>query len=335
MIDTSNPEVELALKVVRQGASMAQRVLTGMALRNLTKSDFSPVTVADFASQAMAAHALRAAFPDTPLVGEESAKDLRTEEGAAVRALVAEFVAKVIPEATEDSVCEWIDYGNSEAKGRFWTLDPIDGTKGYLRGGQYAVAFALIDDGAVQVGALSCPNLGDNCQPDMGLGATILAKRGEGAWLSVAGEDFTRLRVSDCDDIAKARVMRSVEDSHTNAGQIDAIDKVLGVRAEPVRMDSQAKYAVLAAGGGEMLFRLLNPGREDYRECIWDQAAGAIILEEAGGTITDLKGLPLDFTRGRKLTANTGVFASNGKLHEAGLKAIAEVCSLGPKVSSS
>ena len=307
---------------------MAQRVLTAMAIRNLTKSDFSPVTVADFASQALAAHALKQAFPDVPLVGEETAADLQTEEGAEMRALVAEFVAKVIPEATEASVCEWIDYGGAEPGDTFWTLDPIDGTKGYLRGGQYAVAFALIKDGKVEIGALSCPNLGDNCQPDMGLGATIVAKRGEGAWLSVAGEDFTPLKVSECDDIAQARVMRSVEDSHTNSGQIDAIDKVLGVEAEPVRMDSQAKYAVLAAGGGEMLFRLLNPGREDYKECIWDQAAGSIILEEAGGTITDLKGQPLDFTQGRKLTANTGVFASNGKFHEEGLKAIAEVCSL-------
>lgn len=329
MIDTSLPEVELALKVVRQGASMAQRVLTGMAVGNLTKSDFSPVTVADFASQALAAHAMQSASPGVPLVGEESAKDLRTGEGAEMRALVADFVSKVVPEATEDAVCDWIDYGTAEPNGTFWTLDPIDGTKGYLRGGQYAVAYALIKDGKVELGALSCPNLGDNCQPDMGLGATILAKRGEGAWLSVAGEDFTPLKVSECDDITQARVMRSVEDSHTNAGQIDAIDKVLGVKAEPVRMDSQAKYAVLAAGGGELLFRLLNPGREDYKECIWDQAAGSIILEEAGGTITDLKGQPLDFTQGRKLTANTGVFASNGKFHEAGLKAIAEVCNFG------
>ncbi|MCF6284546.1 MAG: 3'(2'),5'-bisphosphate nucleotidase [Candidatus Hydrogenedentes bacterium] len=328
MIDTTNPEVELALKVVGQGAAMAQRVLATMAVQNLTKSDFSPVTVGDFASQALAAHALQAAFPGVPLVGEESADDLRTAEGAEMGKLVADFVSKVLPETSVDAVCDFIDYGTADPTDRFWTIDPIDGTKGYLRGGQYAVALALIEKGEVQLGVLGCPNLGDNCQPDMGLGATIIAKRGEGTWLSVAGEEFTRLKVSECEDIAQARVMRSVEDSHTNSGQIDAIDEVLGVRAEPVRMDSQAKYAVLAAGGGELLFRLLNPGRTDYKECIWDQAAGSIVLEEAGGKITDLKGQPLDFARGRKLTNNTGVFASNGKLHAAGLAAIAEVCSL-------
>lgn len=326
MLDTAHPEVATALQIVRQGASMAQRVLASMAMQNLTKSDFSPVTVADFASQALAAHTLREAGNILPLVGEENSAALRAESGAEVRKLVAEFVGKIVPGASEDDVCNWIDEGTGEPSGRYWTLDPIDGTKGYLRGGQYAVALALIEDGEIQIGALSCPNLGDNCQPDMGLGATIIAKRGEGAWLSVAGEAFTRLHVSDCADISKARVMRSMEDGHTNAGQIDAIDKVLGIQAEPVRMDSQAKYAVLAAGGGEFIFRLLHAGNENYKECIWDQAAGVIILEEAGGKITDLKGAPLDFTQGRKLEANTGVFASNGKMHDAGLKALAEVC---------
>lgn len=329
MIDTALPEVDAALKIVRQGASMAQRVLAGMAIQNLTKSDFSPVTVADFAAQALAARTLLEQFPDTPLVGEENSDVLRAAQGAEVRRVVADFVGKVVPGASEDDVCDWIDRGKGEPADRFWTLDPIDGTKGYLRGGQYAVALALVENGEVVLGALSCPNLGDNCQPDMGLGATLIAMRGQGAWLSVAGEPFTRLQVSACDDIRAARVLRSAEDGHTNAAQVEAIDRHLGIQAEPVRMDSQAKYAVLAAGGGELLFRLLNPGREDYRECIWDQAAGAIILEEAGGTITDLNGARLDFTKGRKLTANTGVFASNGRLHAAGLAAIASVRGTG------
>ena len=43
--------------------------------------------------------------------------------------------------------------------GRYWTLDPIDGTKGFLRGDQYAVALGLIDDGEVILGVLGCPNL--------------------------------------------------------------------------------------------------------------------------------------------------------------------------------
>jgi len=89
-------------------------------------------------------------------------------------------------------------------------------------------------------------------------------------------------------------------------------------------MDSQAKYAVLAAGGGEVIVRLLSPKLPDYREKIWDQAAGALVLEEAGGRITDLDGKPLEFTS-RVLVNNRGVLASNGHLHEALLKSLAAI----------
>ena len=90
-------------------------------------------------------------------------------------------------------------------------------------------------------------------------------------------------------------------------------------------MDSQAKYAVLAAGGGEVLLRLLSPSRPDYREKIWDQAAGSIVITEAGGRISDLDGQPLNFSLGRTLANNRGILATNGPLHDtllAGLKAM-------------
>ena len=88
-------------------------------------------------------------------------------------------------------------------------------------------------------------------------------------------------------------------------------------------MDSQAKYAVLAAGEGDVLLRLLSPSRPDYREKIWDQAAGSIVIEEAGGRITDLDGKPLDFSHGRTLAKNRGIVATNGHLHDAVLEGAA------------
>jgi len=90
-------------------------------------------------------------------------------------------------------------------------------------------------------------------------------------------------------------------------------------------MDSQAKYAVLAAGQGDLYFRLLSSGKSDYREKIWDQAAGSLIVEEAGGRVTDLDGKPLDFSKGRTLAANRGLVASNGHLHNAALAAIKKI----------
>jgi 3'(2'), 5'-bisphosphate nucleotidase len=90
-------------------------------------------------------------------------------------------------------------------------------------------------------------------------------------------------------------------------------------------MDSQAKYAVLAAGQGDLMLRLLSASQPNYREKIWDQAAGSRVLEEAGGQITDLDGKPLDFTTGRSLRDNRGILASNHLLHTAALSALRQI----------
>jgi len=119
--------------------------------------------------------------------------------------------------------------------------------------------------------------------------------------------------------------LRSVEKSHTNVDEIGRLAEHLGVTAPSVPLDSQAKYAVLAAGAGDVLLRLISPKAPNYKEKIWDQAAGSIVITEAGGRVTDLDGHELDFSHGRSLAANRGILATNGPLHEAvlaGLRAI-------------
>jgi 3'(2'), 5'-bisphosphate nucleotidase len=229
------------------------------------------------------------------------------------------------PAADPEAVCAWIDHGGADGGERFWTLDPIDGTKGFLRGDQYVVALALVIAGQVQIGVLGCPNLVDTRRPGAGgRGVLVFAARGQGAWstsLEALG-DYARLGVSAQTDPRQARLLRSFESGHTNISQIDIFAQQLGIQAEPVRMDSQAKYALLAAGQGEIYLRLLSPSKPDYREKIWDQAAGALILEEAGGRITDLHGRPLDFSTGRTLANNRGILGSNGPLHDPALQAL-------------
>jgi 3'(2'), 5'-bisphosphate nucleotidase len=326
MIDTSNPKVQIALRAVRQAATLMRQVQQETIGASLIKGDKSPVTVADFTSQAIIDRILSQAFPDVPLVAEETSVALRAPDRAKILDQVTSYVGKVMPEATKDSVCEWIDYGGAEPGEQFWVLDPIDGTKGFLRGDQYVVALALVEDGLPQIGVLGCPNLTDAFIPDtQGPGSIVLAVRGQGTWntsLSDENGQWKQLKVSSQSDSSQARLLRSFESGHTNVSQIDELAGWLGVQVEPVRMDSQAKYAVLAAGGGEVILRLLSPDRPDYREKIWDQAAGSIILEEAGGRLTDLSGKPLDFSQGRMLENNRGVLATNGLLHEKVLQGL-------------
>ena len=92
--------------------------------------------------------------------------------------------------------------------------------------------------------------------------------------------------------------------------------------ADPVGIDSQCKYAMVAQGDAELYLRI--PRDDVYREKIWDHAAGAILVEEAGGKVTDVFGKPLDFSRGRTLEQNRGVVASNGPNHDAVIRALAQ-----------
>ncbi len=326
-------KARFAIAAVREAAELVRRVQRELVAAAINKDDKSPVTVADFAAQAIVSKRLLETFPDMGFVGEESSAVLCTPDGEQTLAEITRFVRYVETAATSEEICRWIDRGAGDPTAEFWTLDPVDGTKGFLRGDQYAVALAFVRNGEVRVGALGCPELGTGVKPlKGGPGTVVVARRESGCFagpldnsLSNGDAGWMELRVSAQSDITAARMLRSVEKSHTDTGGIGELVASLGIQADPVPMDSQAKYAVLAAGGGEINLRLLSPSRLDYREKIWDQAAGSICVEEAGGKVTDLDGQPLDFSRGRTLAANRGVLATNGHLHQTVLKGLKQI----------
>ena len=218
MFNAYKSEAEFAIQAVEIAARLCQQIQAEMVTDALSKADRSPVTVADFASQAAVSQMFQETFPREVLVGEEDSAHLREPDTAETRSAVTSFVKSIRPEATEDLVCSWIDFGAQEPSQRFWTLDPIDGTKGFLRGDQYVVALALIEDGQVVVGALGCPNLNPDLVPDIGgSGSVVIAVRGQDAYArSMEDEAFKRLHVSQLDDPTQARILRSFESSHTD-----------------------------------------------------------------------------------------------------------------------
>jgi 3'(2'), 5'-bisphosphate nucleotidase len=119
------------------------------------------------------------------------------------------------------------------------------------------------------------------------------------------------------------RFAESVESAHSDQAGHAVLARAIGISAPPLRMDSQAKYGALARGDAALYLRLPSPDAPGYREKIWDHAAGSLIVEEAGGRVTDAEGRPLDFAGGRAMTGNRGVVASNGELHERVLAALA------------
>lgn len=309
----------MAIQAATLAAQLCQQVRQTMVPEAIQKQDKSPVTVADFGSQALICKALAEAFPADAVVAEEDAAELRKPAMAAACEQVAHHVQQLVSAATPDQVLGWIDHGNGEVAARYWTLDPIDGTKGFLRQDQYAIALALIENGDIKVGVLACPALSfDGGEP----GLLLVAVRGEGAVMApLSGGDFQPLQVAKDSDRDRIRFVESVESGHGNQSQQGAIAAAVGITEPSMRMDSQAKYAAVAAGQAALYLRLPSPKSPDYREKIWDHAAGVLIVEEAGGKVTDMHGTTLDFTQAR-LVNNRGVVVSNGTLHQPVLDAL-------------
>jgi 3'(2'), 5'-bisphosphate nucleotidase len=313
MSSAYHKELQVAVSAVQQASALCARLQSEIG-GALEKSDKSPVTVADFASQAIIARALAADFPNVPLIAEEGSSALQGGKhqglGDRVKAAVDTALATETPLET---IFSWIDHGGArDYSERFWTLDPIDGTKGFLRGGQYAIALALVVDGQPAVSVLGCPNLPH---------APLLCATAEGGAQAIAPNGpKTALRVSAAAELSECRFCESVEAAHSDQSQSRAIADALGITRDSIRMDSQAKYATLATGNAEIYLRL--PTRKGYVERIWDHAAGYGVLTAAGGRVTDIAGRELDFKCGAGLEHNSGVIASNGPHHDAIVAAV-------------
>jgi 3'(2'), 5'-bisphosphate nucleotidase len=316
------------MEAVTLASDLCRAVRSEIVVGSLAKDDKSPVTIADFGSQALVCQRLQEAFPQDVIVGEEDSADLRKpgDEHAATLDKVVQFVKRFRNDATSDSVCDWIDAGNGRVASRFWTLDPIDGTKGFLRNDQYAIALALIEGGEVKVGVLGCPALPfEMSDPTSPLGAIFVGVKGEGASLAPLGSHrFVPIWVAQPSDESRLRFVESVEADHGHSTLQQAVARAAGIAHPALRMDSQVKYGAIARGDAALYLRLPSPKSPDYREKIWDHAAGSLIVQEAGGRVTDMHGKPLDLASDYKMNDNRGVIASNGALHDAALRALAQ-----------
>lgn len=306
-----------AVKAAMEMSKVIQKELTSAG--KMDKSDKSPVTVADFASQAVICSILNRNFPDIPIVGEEDSEDLKMSENSEVFEQVRSYLEKFNMGKGflfEDDIFKSIDLGNGKVNpDLFWTLDPIDGTKGFLRGKQYAIALALIKNGKVVLGINGCPNLQLEDHPGK-TGFIACALKGDGAKLyNYSGEIIGEISVSQKTDPLEMRFVESYVSAHGNQDMQERIVKTLKIGKPAVQLDSQVKYTIVGSGNAEIYLRIPNPKSPDYKEKIWDHAAGSIIVKEAGGIVTDIDGKELDFSKGKQLTENRGILACILPIH--------------------
>ena len=295
----------------------------------VSKADSSPVTVADLGAQALVRMAMVEALPADGLMGEEDFGSL-AESPELAEAVLAR-VRHQRPEVTREDLRVALDSCDDPggAGRRWWTLDPVDGTKGFLRNEQYAIALALVEDGEVVLAAMGCPNLpycGEPGDPSVGgpVGVLFVAERGAGTRMMPLFEASADRAGEPCHvatpaTTAEARYAESVEAAHSNQSEAARIGAALGITAAPVRLDSQTKYAMVARGDASIYLRV---PRGDYRENIWDHAAGMLVVSEAGGRVSDVEGKPFDITTGQRMTNNRGAVVTAASIHDEVLSAV-------------
>ncbi|KAL6238819.1 hypothetical protein BDW75DRAFT_200361 [Aspergillus navahoensis] len=344
----------IAELAVQRATILTQKVFSEKAKGTVSKDDKSPVTIGDFGAQALIIQAIRKNFPDDEIVAEEEASTLREDKAlsAEIWRLVKDIKLEDVESnellggtlSSEEAMLDIIDEGKSAGgpKGRIWALDPIDGTKGFLRGGQYAVCLGLLEDGDVKVGAIGCPNLpvDDTATISSSIGADQNSGAGNGVLFSAikgigsisrpltsgALAESKAISMRPVPDIAQAVFCEGVEAGHSAQGDNAAVAQLLGITSPSVRLDSQAKYCSIARGAGDIYLRL--PVKKDYQEKIWDHAAGDLIVREAGGQVTDIYGQTLDFSKGRTLAANKGVVAAPKAIQDEVIRAVKKVLKL-------
>lgn len=332
-------ELLVATHAVRKASFLTKRVQQQIIAHRdettITKTDNSPVTIGDYAAQTVIINTIKANFPEDCVVGEESAEGL---DDSFVSAILKEindndekyvdlendgevnFTNDQFPLKSIENVKEIINFGDYKGgdKGRFWCLDPIDGTKGFLRGEQFAVCLALIVDGVVKCGVIGCPNLklsqynaAPSADVDESFGYIFRAVRGNGASFtdSVSMDKWKPTHVRHLEDTKDMITLEGVEKGHSSHDEQDTIKAKLNI-TQSIHLDSQVKYCLLAMGLADVYLRL--PIKMSYQEKIWDHAAGNAIVLESGGLHTDsLNNVTLDFSKGRTLLSK-GVIATSG-----------------------
>ena len=339
--------VVAAVRLASRVALSAQRELARVA--RAVKPDASPVTSADLAAQAVVVRAIEREFPDALVCAEEDG-DGFAGLTAEQRADAAARAGAAYPELADQA-----ELARALNRGRhagwtcpvnggkpFFVVDPIDGTKGFLRGSHFAVCVGFVDErGRGALGCLGCPRLPASAALVARAGTRVADDDGGSlfvAWIGRGALEMLLFPGTEADARLSAalsasppspppppaagtrggvRSVESYESSH-KAPALEDVKRACGV-TESVMLDSQTKFGMLARGDADVFPRITR-----HDQFIWDVLPGAVVATEAGCAVTDAAGAPLSYVRGRTLRTNTVLSARTAALNERMVRAAAQ-----------
>ena len=305
---------DVILTAVRDAIKLCERVQAD-GFDASSKSDDSPVTIADYGVQAIICRAIQQHFPDHRVIGEEGGATFRKLVQSASQQRVTGLIADIIGvPVTVEEVMNWLDAGRDVSASRYtWVIDPIDGTRGFVAGIHYAVCVALLDEYQPVAGVIAFPH-----SPIDANGSLVYAVDGNLYVQSLTGENARTGSVSDRTAPETLVVMESPNEGEARTARAHLVRAAVGVQPSQVEYyNSQLKYALIAMGYGDQFMRL--PRRDPH--LIWDHAPGTALVVAGGGRVTGVDGELLDFSQGDALP-NAGMIASNGAVHDELVAAI-------------
>ncbi|KAI1433599.1 carbohydrate phosphatase [Xylaria sp. CBS 124048] len=344
-------ELGIAIRAVQSAAKLSQRVLKSDDKGTVEKDDLSPVTVADFAIQALLTATIHDAFPDDEFVGEESAAELR--ENPALLGRVWGLLLELRDDEAKSScklptspehMCEMIDKcGNGQPGGpnsrRVWVFDPIDGTKTFVLREAYAINVALLEGGRQVLSVVGCPTLPVNATAPIhnrtvdptGRGSIVFAIRGHGTYVRPLVETPGEARVRKIEPLPASVApadLRAVSCYHMlDSGVDDAHEAVmarLGITTKGCDFLAWVLRWVTLGLGLANITVWIYKKRERCGK-IWDHAGAMLLFEELGGKITDIDGKDINLDAGRLMVENHGFIAAPRDIHHMVVKAVHEV----------
>jgi 3'(2'), 5'-bisphosphate nucleotidase len=321
-------EYRAALELVADATLWSMRfcdLLTGTQEGTSAKADATPVTAADMALQAVLADGLQAAYGAIPVVGEESTAVFAPSEsergggsgGVALRTRVEDLARLARPALSGRLLDEAIDRGCGDGMSREqWIIDPIDGTRGYLRGQQYCVCLALVRDGVPVFGVAGCPRLGER-------GWMIAAVRGGGAALWRLDDLGGTPRTPRAGEPDRGTLVACESPGATDRARarLRRMGELVGGPMIVRPMESQCKFVLVATGEADLAIRLASYDPARNRDMVWDYAGAVVFAEESGARMTDCDGNPLRFGAGRLIDRNRGILCAPNWLHDRAVDA--------------
>lgn len=346
-------EVEAAVDVVERACRLCvdvKKSLFSSDGRILEKNDQTPVTIADFGVQALVSLEMNRLFPSIPLVAEEDSAFLRSNNLVGSVVDVVKDKATLEDEVTEDNILKAIDRGGKDASvfapkpATYWILDPIDGTRGFVKGSEalYVVGLALVVEGQIVLGVMGCPNWHEDCYDNSIIGVPensssrsgiiMVSHVGCGTWKKRLSDiltiesphTWTRCFVDSCQMVQGARFTIPESQKWKSlplSGLFDAKTDPENIGEGNILLlsaccGSLCKYLMVASGRASVYIQ----GKKATSIIkVWDHAVGIICVYEAGGKVTDWEGSSLDFaadqTERRLIFPSGGVLVTNGSLH--------------------